>query len=131
MYRPLNDDGTNGVDDDDDDGMDDVRDNPHDIEMVGMSIIGIEDTDNNSVALSNVSIDRDIAQSTGGSSDDLLGLDENSTVLAKLIILNRQSTPVIVSFFLGLGGNFINLLFAGRFINSHDRNQVFAGRMTA
>jgi len=48
MYRPLNDDGTNGVDDDDDDdyGMDDVGDNLHDTEMVGMSIIGIEDTEN-------------------------------------------------------------------------------------
>jgi hypothetical protein len=34
---------------------------------------------------------------------------------------------VIVSYFLGIGGNFINLLFAGRFINSDDWNQVFAG----
>jgi len=62
--------------------------------------------------------------------DGLFGLDENSSVLAKLIILNSQSTPVIVSFVLGLGGDVINFLFAGQFIqtdHSTSSSQILAG----
>jgi hypothetical protein len=68
------------------------------------------------------------SESSSSDSDELFGLDEDSTNAAKLIILSKQSAPVIASFFLGLVGNFINLLFAGRFIPTDgDRSVVFAG----
>lgn len=59
--------------------------------------------------------------------DELCGLDEHSSSTAKLLILSKQSAPVILSFFLGLLGSFINLLFAGRFVPTGDRSVVFAG----
>jgi hypothetical protein len=66
--------------------------------------------------------------SASSDSDELFGLDEDSTNASKLIILSKQSAPVIASFFLGLVGNFINLLFAGRFVPTDgDRSVVFAG----
>jgi hypothetical protein len=40
----------------------------------------------------------------------------------------KQSAPVIASFFFGLVGNFINLLFAGWSVHTYgDRSVVFAG----
>lgn len=72
----------------------------------------------------------DTASDSGESeADELFGLDEQSTNLEKIIILSKQSAPVIMSFFLGLLGSFINLLFAGRFVPTHggDRSIVFAG----
>ena len=60
--------------------------------------------------------------------DELFGLDENSTTIKKMLILSKQSAPVVMSFFLGLLGSFINLLFAGRFVpTTGDRSIVFAG----
>jgi hypothetical protein len=59
--------------------------------------------------------------------DDLFGLDENSSVLTKLIILNRQSSPVIVTLVFYLGGDIINFLFAGRYIPSDNNSQILAG----
>jgi hypothetical protein len=61
--------------------------------------------------------------------DDLFGLDENSSVLAKLIILNRQSSPVIVTLVFYLGGDIINFLFAGRYIPSDNNSQILAGNL--
>jgi hypothetical protein len=62
------------------------------------------------------------------SEDELFGLDENSTNIQKLLIVSQQSAPVIASFFLGLVGSFINLLFAGRYIHTDgDRSIDFAG----
>lgn len=59
--------------------------------------------------------------------DDLFGLDENSSILTKLIILNRQSSPVIVTLVFYLGGDIINFLFAGRYIPSDNNSQILAG----
>ena len=128
MYRPLHDDDDGGVHGDKerngdfDADLDKDRITQHDVEM--LSMVDIDTVDDKSLA-QHSNIDQDTTQRR--SAEDLFGLDENSSMLAKLIILNRQSSPVIVSYFLSLGGNFINLLFAGRFINSNDRNQVFAG----
>jgi len=131
MYRPLHDDddddggvhGDKERNDDLDANLDKDRITQHGVEMLDMSM-EIDTVDDKSLA-QHSNIDQDTTQRR--SAEDLFGLDENSSMLAKLIILNRQSSPVIVSYFLSLGGNFINLLFAGRFINSNDRNQVFAG----
>ncbi len=72
-------------------------------------------------------IDTD-ADLTGPVEDELFGLDENSSNIKKMLILSKQSAPVVMSFFLGLLGSFINLLFAGRFVpTSGDRSIVFAG----
>ena len=61
-------------------------------------------------------------------SDELFGLDEESSTVTKLYVLSRQSAPVIASFFLGLLGSFFNLLFAGRYVSSSgDHSVVFAG----
>lgn len=65
---------------------------------------------------------------TKRSADDLFGLDEDSSVLAKLIILNRQSYPTILTLIFYLGGDVINFLFAGRYIPSDNNNQILAGR---
>lgn len=130
MYRPLHDDDDGGVHVDNernnafDADLDKDQITQHGVEMFDMSMVDIDTVDDKSLA-QHSNIDQDTTQRR--SVEDLFGLDEDSSMLAKLIILNRQSTPVIVSYFLGIGGNFINLLFAGRFINSDDRNQVFAG----
>mmetsp|Transcript_26160 Transcript_26160/g.44103 ORF Transcript_26160/g.44103 Transcript_26160/m.44103 type:complete len:479 (+) Transcript_26160:70-1506(+) len=70
----------------------------------------------------------------GNGGNDLLGLTEDSTSIEKLVVITKQSFPVIVSFFLGLGGAFINLMFAGRFVPvpddevmHGDRSIIFAG----
>ena len=60
--------------------------------------------------------------------DELFGLNENSSNLTRLNILTKQSAPAIIAFFLGLGGSFINLLFAGRFVHANnERSVIFAG----
>ena len=129
MYRPLHDGDDGGIHEDNAVGggtdLDEDRITQHGVEMFDMSNT-VDIIDNVNTADDKSSIDQDTT-TPRRSADDLFGLDENSSVLAKLIILNRQSSPVILSYFLSLGGNFINLLFAGRFINSYDRNQVFAG----
>lgn len=63
-----------------------------------------------------------------GGSGELFGLEEDSSTMDKIVIISQQSGPVIASFFLGLIGTFVNLLFAGRFIPTDgDRSVVFAG----
>lgn len=65
---------------------------------------------------------------SGPEEDELFGLDEKSSNTKKMLILSKQSAPVVMSFFLGLLGSFINLLFAGRFVpTTGDRSIVFAG----
>jgi MATE family multidrug resistance protein len=60
--------------------------------------------------------------------DELFGLTDHSTATEELIVLIKLSFPVIVSFFLSIGGTFINLVFAGHYVNeSGDRSAVFAG----
>lgn len=60
--------------------------------------------------------------------DELFGLSESSTNLERFRILVQQSFPVIVSFFLSIGGTFINLVFAGQYVHeSGDKSAVFAG----
>ena len=67
-------------------------------------------------------------ETNGNENDELFGLDEESSNLAKILIVSKQSGPVIASFFLGLVGTFVNLLFAGRYVPTDgDRSVVFAG----
>ena len=123
MYKPLCDDTDNNEDDTTDTHMDRDR-MGRCMEMVDLAVVDVNEA---SIDSKGVSTNNNIDHDTALQSTDLFGLEESSSSLAKLIILNRQSTPVIVSFFLSLGGNFINLLFAGRFIFSDNRSQVFAG----
>jgi MATE family multidrug resistance protein len=59
---------------------------------------------------------------------ELFGLTENSSTITTLITLTRQSVPVIISFFLGIGGTFIILVFAGNYVHeSGDKSTVLAG----
>ncbi len=60
--------------------------------------------------------------------DELFGLEENSNGYQILNVLTKQAVPVIISFFLSVGGTFINLIFAGQYVHeSGDRSAVFAG----
>ena len=55
-------------------------------------------------------------------------IDENSSSLDRLKLLSKLALPVIATFFLGLGGNFINLAFAGQYKNHPGgESVVFAG----
>ena len=71
--------------------------------------------------------------STSNSEDDdesneLFGLHEHSSFLEQLSVLVKQALPVVISFFLGIGGTFINLVFAGNYVHeSGDKSAVFAG----
>ena len=47
------------------------------------------------------------------SESELFGLNESSSNFSTLIIIVKQSIPVIISFFLSIGGTFIVLVFAG------------------
>lgn len=59
---------------------------------------------------------------------ELFGLHEGSTTQEQLEVLVSQSIPVVISFFLGVGGTFINLVFAGNYVHENgDRSTVFAG----
>lgn len=59
---------------------------------------------------------------------ELFGLTEDSSIYITLITLTRQSIPVIISFFLGIGGTFIVLVFAGNYVHeSGDKSTVLAG----
>ena len=60
--------------------------------------------------------------------DELFGLDEISPYLVRLVVLVKQSLPVVASFFLAYGVNFINLIFAGHYIEENgSKSSVFAG----
>ncbi len=59
---------------------------------------------------------------------ELFGLSEESTEYDQLRVLISQSVPVIISFFLSIGGTFTNLVFAGQYVHeSGDKSAVFAG----
>lgn len=51
----------------------------------------------------------------GNATNNLFGLDDNSSSREQLSVILNQSYPVIVSFFLEIGGTFIILFFAGNF----------------
>jgi MATE family multidrug resistance protein len=60
--------------------------------------------------------------------DELFGLTEYSSEKEQVYVLIKQSFPVAVAFFLTIGGSFVNLIFAGHFVNvSGDKSAVFAG----
>ena len=60
--------------------------------------------------------------------NELFGLTEHSTLLEQLTVLVKQALPVVISFFLGIGGTFINLVFAGNYVHeTGDKSTVFAG----
>ena len=54
-------------------------------------------------------------------------LDENSSRLERLIAILQLAFPVVSTFFLGLGANFINLAFAGHYSIQGGQSIVFAG----
>lgn len=60
--------------------------------------------------------------------EELFGLKTTSTPAEQYYVLVTQSIPVIISFFLGIGGTFINLVFAGQYTHeSGNKSAVFAG----
>jgi hypothetical protein len=60
--------------------------------------------------------------------DELFGLNENSTYTERLLVLVQQAVPVVISFFLSIGGTFINLVFAGHYKDKETNESiVFAG----
>eukprot|EP01038_Epipyxis_sp_PR26KG_P016448 gene16448-22431_t len=61
------------------------------------------------------------------SNDELFGLNENSSWILQLKVLSTQAIPVVISFFLSIGGTFINLIFAGHYVVNNDKTVVFAG----
>lgn len=59
---------------------------------------------------------------------ELFGLTEHSTEKEQLVVLVKQSFPVAVSFFLTIGGSFVNLVFAGHFVEVEgDKGSILAG----
>lgn len=66
--------------------------------------------------------------STSHGEGELFGLTDESSRYDQIMILMQQAVPVIISFFLSIGGTFINLVFAGQFVHeSGDQSAVFAG----
>eukprot|EP01033_Poteriospumella_lacustris_P000584 gene584-400_t len=66
--------------------------------------------------------------SAHGGEDELFGLTEGSSTWERVQVLTKQSFPVVVSFFLSIGGTFINLIFAGQYVHeTGDKSAVFAG----
>jgi MATE family multidrug resistance protein len=60
--------------------------------------------------------------------DELFGLHESSPFMDRVKVLFMQSFPVVISFFLSIGGTFINLIFAGQYVHeTGDKSAVFAG----
>lgn len=54
-------------------------------------------------------------------------IDENTSLLDRIKILLSRSIPIIISFLLGIGGGFINLMFAGTYSDNETGSVVFAG----
>jgi MATE family multidrug resistance protein len=60
--------------------------------------------------------------------DELFGLHESSPLIDRVKVLCLQSFPVVVSFFLSIGGTFVNLIFAGQYVHeTGNKSAVFAG----
>ncbi len=70
----------------------------------------------------------DLINQAHNEEEELFGLSEESTEYDQLRVLISQSVPVIISFFLSIGGTFTNLVFAGQYVHeSGDKSAVFAG----
>lgn len=67
-------------------------------------------------------------QSNHTEESELFGLTDTSTISELVSVLCKQAIPTIISFFLSIGGTFINLLFAGHFTHeTGDTSAILAG----
>ena len=58
-----------------------------------------------------------------------LEISEHSTNYERLMLLCKNSFPIVVSFFIGIGAGFANLLFAGHVSHpKYSATVIFAGR---
>lgn len=83
-------------------------------------LVDSEESDNNS----DWNGEEAIAQE---SENELFGLDENSSATECLQVLTQQAIPVVITFFLTVGGTFINLVFASHYVEDNSQSVVFAG----
>jgi MATE family multidrug resistance protein len=95
-------------------------------------VIGTEMDNRNDLKMSLMGNEDDdpilVSTATSVHEDELFGLTEESEFQQKVFIIVRQSMPVVISFFLSIGGTFINLVFAGQYVHeSGDKSAVFAG----
>jgi MATE family multidrug resistance protein len=59
---------------------------------------------------------------------ELFGLSDESTPNELLAVLVKQASPAALSFFLNMGGNIVNMAFAGHYVLSNgEKSAVFAG----
>jgi MATE family multidrug resistance protein len=59
---------------------------------------------------------------------ELFGLTKDSSKVECLLVLTKQSIPVIIAFFLQVGATFINLVFASQYKEGHgSKSTVFTG----
>jgi len=74
------------------------------------------------------SIDSPTVENENENNEDL-GIDETSDLITRVKVLGKLAIPVIFSFFLGLGGSFISLFFAGQYkgLDGSSDATVFAG----
>jgi MATE family multidrug resistance protein len=64
---------------------------------------------------------------SGAKGDELFGLTEDSSQLELLSVFCQQAIPLGISFFLSIGGVFINLAFAGHYSDENgNKSAVFA-----
>lgn len=54
-------------------------------------------------------------------------VDENSSTYERLVAISSIAFPIIVSFFLNIGGGFINLIYAGSYVLDGSDTTVFDG----
>lgn len=95
--------------------IDDVEVNKYSVELPTFK----EDDD---IPLQTVEIDS--KDSTAALGDEIC---EDSTTFQKLFLLIRKALPVVLTFFLNIGGTFISLYFAGRISTREDDTAIFAG----
>jgi len=65
--------------------------------------------------MEDIEADTDAAKREEVDDDELFGLTDSTPVFLKLKVLLSQSLPVVLSYFIMMGGNFINLIFAGHY----------------
>lgn len=58
--------------------------------------------------------------------NEVMGLESDSPWHLKLKVLIKQAVPICISFFLGVGGGFFNLIYAGTFTYNNSHSTVFA-----
>jgi MATE family multidrug resistance protein len=85
-------------------------------------VIEIDDFDD-------IIVSTELTNTDSKDSNELFGLSENSTTLEQFLVLIKQAVPVVISYFLLIGGGFVNLLFAGHYVDheSGDPSAIFAG----